>query len=159
MDCKRYSAASRHEVLLDEDEFRSLLQALELGDILLPFTTECDSPGTLKSIFCSSFWSTVTGFPVPVRSFSTCLGVNTQRFVDVCPDTSLPVLVVSVTLSCFSWLRVSRSNLARSRVSSLHFVTSLPVLDNCVLGFSSIRWMSLLLPAISESNSHIQLSL
>ena len=31
-----YSAASRHEVLLDEDGFRSFLQALELGDVLLP---------------------------------------------------------------------------------------------------------------------------
>ena len=28
-------AASRHEVLLDEDDFRSFLQALELGDVLL----------------------------------------------------------------------------------------------------------------------------
>ena len=37
----------------------------------------------------------------------------------------LSVLVGSVTLSCFSWLRVSQSNLVRSRVSSLHFVTSL----------------------------------
>ena len=36
MDCRRYSAASGHEVLLDEDEFRSCLQAVELGDILLP---------------------------------------------------------------------------------------------------------------------------
>ena len=36
MDCRRYSAASRHEVLLDEGVFRSFLQALELGDVLLP---------------------------------------------------------------------------------------------------------------------------
>ena len=36
---------------------------------------------------------------------------------------------------CFSWLRVSRSNLVRSRVSSLHLATNLPVLDNWVLGF------------------------
>ena len=34
MGCRRYSAASRHEVLLDEDDFR-YLQALELGDVLL----------------------------------------------------------------------------------------------------------------------------
>ena len=33
MDCRRYSAASRLEVLLDEDDFRSFLQALELGDV------------------------------------------------------------------------------------------------------------------------------
>ena len=36
MDCRRYSAASRLDVLLDEDEFRSFVQALELGDVLLP---------------------------------------------------------------------------------------------------------------------------
>ena len=33
--CRRYTAASRHEVLLDEDDFRSFLQALELGGVLL----------------------------------------------------------------------------------------------------------------------------
>ena len=32
MGCRRYSAASR---LLDEDDFRSSSQALELGDVLL----------------------------------------------------------------------------------------------------------------------------
>ena len=36
MDCRRYSAASRHEVLLNEDDFRSFLQSLELGDVLVP---------------------------------------------------------------------------------------------------------------------------
>ena len=35
MGCRRYTAASRHEVLLDEDDFRSFLQALELGGVLL----------------------------------------------------------------------------------------------------------------------------
>ena len=35
MDCRRYFAASRLEVLLDEDDFRSVEQALELGDVLL----------------------------------------------------------------------------------------------------------------------------
>ena len=35
MSCRRYSAASRHEVLLDEDDFRSFSQAPELGDVLL----------------------------------------------------------------------------------------------------------------------------
>ena len=33
------------------------------------------------------------------------------------------------------------------------------MLNNWVLGFGSIRWMSLLLPAISETTSHTQLSL
>ena len=36
MDCKRYSPASRHEVLLDGDEFRSFSQVLELGYVLHP---------------------------------------------------------------------------------------------------------------------------
>ena len=36
MGCRRYSATSRHEVLLDEEDFRSFVQALELGDVLLP---------------------------------------------------------------------------------------------------------------------------
>ena len=36
MGCRRHSAASRHEVLLDEDDFRSFSQAIELGDVLLP---------------------------------------------------------------------------------------------------------------------------
>ena len=35
MGCRRYFAASRLEVLVDEDDFRSFLQALELGDVLL----------------------------------------------------------------------------------------------------------------------------
>ena len=35
MGCRRYSAASRHEVHLDEDDFRSFSQSLERGDVLL----------------------------------------------------------------------------------------------------------------------------
>ena len=61
------------------------------------------------------------GLPGPVSSSSTCLGVNTQRFVDSCPHAGLSVL------------------------------------DNWILGVGLIRWVSLLLPAISESKSHIQL--
>ena len=34
MGCRRYFAASRHEVLLDEDDFRYSPQALELGNVL-----------------------------------------------------------------------------------------------------------------------------
>ena len=37
--------------------------------------------------------------------------------------------------------------------------TGLTVLVNCVVGFGWIRWVSLLLPTTSESNSFIQLSL
>ena len=35
MGCRRYSAASRLEVLLDEDDFRSSSRASELGSVLL----------------------------------------------------------------------------------------------------------------------------
>ena len=35
MGCRRYSAASRLEVLLYEDDFRSFLEALQLGSFLL----------------------------------------------------------------------------------------------------------------------------
>ena len=147
MDCRRYSGASRLGSAARLGWFSMLCTSSWTRRCCASFTTECDSPGTLKSMLCSSFWSTVTGISVPVWLFSRCLGVNTQRFVDSCPQTGLTVLVGSVTLSCFSWLRVSRSNLVRSRGSSLHSVTGLPVLDNWVLGFGSIRWMSLLLLA------------
>ena len=70
MDCRRYSAASRHEVLLDEDEFRSFLQALELGDVLLLSQLQCDSPGTREINFVflhlGGLLSNMTGFTVPV---------------------------------------------------------------------------------------------
>ena len=46
----------------------------------------------------------------------------------------------------------------RSRDSFHNPLTGFPVLDNWVLGFSSIRWMTMLLAAISESKSHVQLS-
>ena len=57
MGCRRYSAASRHEVLLDENDFRFLLQALELGDVLLlsqlhvtvlVFRSQCRAPPPLR---------------------------------------------------------------------------------------------------------------
>ena len=94
MVCRRYCAASRHEVLLDEDDFRSFLQTSSWTRRCSASSTSArDSSGTLKSISCSSSWSTNTGLPVPVWSSSSCLGVNTQRFVDSCPHTGLSVLV------------------------------------------------------------------
>ena len=158
MGCTRYSAASRHEVLLGEDDVRSFSQALEFGDVLLHSQLHVTVLAFWNQLISCS--STNTGLTVLVWSSSTCVGNNnTQRFVDFDPHTDLTVLVESVTLSCSSWLRASWSNLVRSRVSSLHFVTSLPVLDSWVFGFAWIRWLSLLLTATSESKSHIQLSL
>ena len=105
--------------------------------------------------------STFTGLSVLVRSSSTCNGVNTQRFVDSDPHTSLPVLVESVTSSCFSWLRVSWSKIVRfsiSFVDSLHHKRVSPYLISVFFGLGWIRWLSLLLPLSSESKSYMQLS-
>ena len=54
MGCGRYSAASRLEVLLDEDDF-DLFHKLLNSEMFCFFTTACDSPGTLKSIFVLLF--------------------------------------------------------------------------------------------------------
>ena len=62
LGCRCYSAACRLEVFLDDD-VRSFLQALQLGDVLLPLQLRCDSPGTLEPISCSSFWSINRGPP------------------------------------------------------------------------------------------------
>ena len=61
MGCRRYSPASRLEVHLDEDDFRSFLQVLELGNVLLLSQLHVTVPGTLKSMSCSS---TNTGLTV-----------------------------------------------------------------------------------------------
>ena len=82
---------------------------------------------------------------MPVGSSSTYLGVNTQRDVDSCPHAGLSVLVGCATSSCFSWLRVSWSNLVRFSISSFSPHAGLSVLDNVFFGFGWIRWVSLLL--------------
>ena len=50
--CRRYSAASRLEVLLDEDDFRSSSRILERAS----FTTACGNSDTLKSMSISTSW-------------------------------------------------------------------------------------------------------
>ena len=89
----------------------------------------CDNPGTLKSISNSSSW------------------------VNVCPNTGLPILVEFWVPS-----RPKKTSFPISWVNGCS-PTGLTVLDNWVFGFGWIRWESLLLPATSESNSFIQLSL
>ena len=54
MGCRRYSAASGLEVLLDEDDFRSFLTRSWTRKWSASFTTACDNPGTLKSMSSSS---------------------------------------------------------------------------------------------------------
>ena len=55
MDCRCYSAASRLEVLLDEDDFRSVVQALELGYVLLPLQLRVTVLVLWNQFSCSSF--------------------------------------------------------------------------------------------------------
>ena len=55
-------------------------------------------------------------------------------------------------------VRDQTRHLSRSRVNCCS-PTDLTVHDIWVFGFGWIRWVSLLLPATSESNSFIQLSL
>ena len=154
MDCRRYSAASRLEVLLDEDDFRSFSQALELEDVLQ------------LSVTVLSLWNQCCVPPSdPPWRVSPHLfdhfqhvGVSkTQRSVDSDPHTGLSVIVESVTASCFSWLSVSWSNSVRFSISFVDPCprTGLRVLDIWVLGFGWIRWVSLLLSATSESRLHV----
>ena len=145
MGCRRYSAASQHEVLLDEDDFRSFLQALNL-EMFCFFDNWVWQSWYSEINFVVLFQIHQYGLSVPVWSSSTCLGVNTQRFVGSCPHTGLTVLVGSVTFSCFSWERVSRSNLVRSRFP--------------LLSTYGVRFFGCLCsPATSESKSHIHLSM
>ena len=65
MGCRRYSAASRLEVLLDGVTF-DLFDELLNSECSASFTTACDNPGTLKSMSSSS--------------------------VDSCPPTGLTIL-------------------------------------------------------------------
>ena len=149
MDCRRYSAASRHEVLLDEDDFRSFSQALELGDVLLLSQLHVAVLVLWNQFRAPLFWSTKTGLTVLVWSSSTCVSVNTQHFVDSDPHTGLTVLVESVTSS---W-----SNMVRFSISFVDSWThtGLTVLDNWVLGFDWIRWLSLLLPATNHTSNYL----
>ena len=89
MGC-RHSAATRLEVLLDEDDFRSFWQALELGDVLL-----------LSQLHVSIlvFWSQCRAHP-PLRVspflfdilLQFFIGIDTQLCVDSNPPTGLIVL-------------------------------------------------------------------
>ena len=147
MGCRRYSAPNRLEVLLDEDDFRSFWQAVELRDVLilsqvhvtiLVLWSQCRAPPPLR-VSPVLFWSS-----------SIFVGINTLLCVDSNPHTGLTVLVEYLTSS---W-----SNKVPFSISWVNWCspTGLSVLDNWVFGFGWIRWVSLLLPATSESNSFIQ---
>ena len=147
MDC-RLSTASRLEVLLDEDKFRSSVQTLELGDILLP-SLLCVTVLVLYSFLCC-----VLLFDPPSRVstylfnfFSDVWVSKKQLLVDSCPDLGLPVLIgsVAIKLGTFQGFFTQFCNMYVS-------VTCLPVFDNLVLGFTLIRWMSLLLQQYQNPN-------
>ena len=73
--------------------------------------------------------------------------------MDLDPSTGLTVLVECLVLS-----RPNKTSFSIYWVNCCS-PTGLTVLDNWVFGFGWIRWVPLLLPAASESNSFIQLSL
>ena len=119
MGCRRYSAASRHEVLLDENDFRSFWQALELGDVLLLLQLRVKI-----SVLWNQFCAPLSDPPIRVSAYLFGLLQHVQ---------------VSTRNSW--WIRV------HIRVSAYLIIG--------FFGFGSIRWVSLLLPTISESKSHI----
>ena len=109
MGCRRYSAANRLEVHLDEDDSRSSSQAREHGKFSACFTTACGNPDTLKSMSISSRWVNkpvdcpLTGLAVLVWSASTFSSSSsslsttstdtaTQLWMGGGPSTGLPVL-------------------------------------------------------------------
>ena len=89
--CRRDSAWSRHEVLLDEDDFRSFSKAHNC--LWQSWFYNCMWQ-SWYSMSWSSLWSTNTGLPVLVWSSSTCSGVNTQRFVALVHIRVSPYLII-----------------------------------------------------------------
>ena len=67
MGCRRYSAALRFEVPLDEEDFRSFLTSSWTQKFSASFTPACDNPGTLKSRSISSNWVSPFLFDLRLR--------------------------------------------------------------------------------------------
>ena len=169
--CCRFSHCENGSFEVVFTDSRSSSRARERGNSLLCFTTACRNPDTLKSMSISSSWLNrpvgcpITGLSVLVWSASTFSSVSsslstrstdsgTQLWLNGGPFRSLTVLE-------FVLSQPNKSSFPISWVSKQDgcSLTSLTVLDNCVFDFGWIRWVSLLLPATSESNSIIQLSL
>ena len=143
-------------MLLGEDDFRSFWRALELGNVLLlsqlhvtilVLWSQCRALGGLDS--CPPSGLTVLVW----FASSIFLGIDMLLWVDFNPPTVLPVLV-----ECLMSSWPNNISFSISLVDSCP-PTGLTVLDSWVFGFGLVRWVSLLLPATSESNSFIQLSL
>ena len=157
MGCRRYSAASRLEVLLDEDEFRSFLQALELGDVLLLLQLSVAWYSKINFVFvflihrdglhrtCLIIFNMFGCQNATFCGFVSGYGFLRTR--GIC-DLIMFLLIECVAIKIGTFQRFFSPSSNR-----------LPALDNWVSGCSSIRWMSLLLLPISESKSNVQLSL
>ena len=166
MDCSRYSAASRHEVLLDEDDFRSFWRALELGIFLLLSQLHVTILALWSQcLFPRAAWTVVHP---RVSLFLFDLRLRFRLCLRLCLQVQQTLAHNSGWILCHPQVSVLDEFLVPSRPNKTSFSiswvngcspTGLTVLDNLVLGFGWIRWVSLLLPAFSESNSFIQLSL
>ena len=171
MGCTRYSAANRLEVLLDEDDFRSSSRALERRSFLLVSQLHVAILTTLKVnvYFPRAEWTNLLvahsrvspfmfglrlRFRLRLRLSTSSTDTGTQLWLDGGPSTGLAVLE-------FLLSRPNKTSFPISWVNEPDCcsLTGLPILDNWVFDFGWIRWESLLLPATSESNSFIQLSL
>ena len=162
MGCKRYSAASRLEVLLDEDDSRSSSRARERGSFSACFTPACGNRDTLKSMSISSSCreqideiSTSNKSP---RSYLICVYVFCLRLcLDPSVSTDTGTQLENKSPCSWVFLVPSRPNKTSFPISWVNDCspTGHTVLDNWVFSFGWIRWESLLLPAISD----IQLSL
>ena len=131
MGYRRYSAASRLEVLLDEDDFRSFLQALELGDVLLLlqlrvtvlvlwnqfcvplFDPPCRVPPTCLIIFNmleleGKEFLVLTG-QYSIEIFSCCL-----RLLAFCSSTFHQTNIESTQICSDDHLSVSKNSIAPS---------------------------------------------
>ena len=134
MGCRRYFAASRLKVLLDEDDSRSSSRVREHGSFLLV---------SQLHVATQTFWSQCI-FP---RS------VWTNRWIVHFQRVS-PFLIWSA--STFSSASSSWSK--RSTDTGTQLFTGLPVLTIGFLVFVWVCWESSLPPATSEPNSFLQLS-
>ena len=168
MGCRRYFAAGRLEVLLDEDDFRSSSKALKRvcflfvsqlhvqsrhSEVNVYFLALCD-----KSMDCSLstsltvlVWSASTFSSASSSLCTRSTDTGTQLWLHGGQSTSLTVLE-------FLLSRPNKTSLLISWVSKPDgcSLTGLPVLDNCFFfDFGWICWESSLPPATPESKSFI----
>ena len=155
MDCRRYSAASRLEVLLDEDDVRFFDELLNSEMFCFFYNCMWQSWYSEVSVGLLQLGALLStnGSPFLFDLLLQFVGIDTQLWMDFNLPTGLTVLVEFLVPS---W--PNKTSFSIFWVDSCP-PTGLTVLDQWVFGSGWIRWVSLLLPATSESNSFIQLSL